>query len=69
MPFGGVKDSGVGTEGGDYSLRFYSESKNVRVEVMCYENNFFIFFFARVCTRALLETHTHPHTRLHKDTQ
>jgi aminomuconate-semialdehyde/2-hydroxymuconate-6-semialdehyde dehydrogenase len=29
--FGGVKDSGVGREGGKYSLEFYSEYKNVCV--------------------------------------
>ena len=28
-PFGGMKDSGVGREGGRYSLEFYSESRNV----------------------------------------
>jgi aminomuconate-semialdehyde/2-hydroxymuconate-6-semialdehyde dehydrogenase len=28
-PFGGVKDSGIGREGGPYSLDFYSELKNV----------------------------------------
>jgi acyl-CoA reductase-like NAD-dependent aldehyde dehydrogenase len=30
-PFGGVKDSGVGREGGRHSLDFYSEWKNVTV--------------------------------------
>lgn len=29
VPFGGVKESGVGREGGRHSLEFYSESKNV----------------------------------------
>jgi len=29
VPFGGVKDSGVGREGGRYSIDFFSESKNV----------------------------------------
>ena len=29
VPFGGVKDSGVGREGGDHSLEFFSESRNV----------------------------------------
>jgi len=29
VPFGGVKDSGVGREGGRHSLEFYSESKNI----------------------------------------
>jgi aminomuconate-semialdehyde/2-hydroxymuconate-6-semialdehyde dehydrogenase len=28
-PFGGVKESGVGREGGDWSLDFYSEVRNV----------------------------------------
>ena len=28
-PFGGMKDSGTGREGGKYSLEFYSETKNV----------------------------------------
>ena len=30
-PFGGMKDSGVGREGGRHSLEFYSEYKNVCV--------------------------------------
>jgi aminomuconate-semialdehyde/2-hydroxymuconate-6-semialdehyde dehydrogenase len=30
-PFGGIKDSGVGREGGKYSLDFYTEYKNVCV--------------------------------------
>jgi aminomuconate-semialdehyde/2-hydroxymuconate-6-semialdehyde dehydrogenase len=29
VPFGGVKDSGVGREGGKWSIEFYSEAKNV----------------------------------------
>jgi aminomuconate-semialdehyde/2-hydroxymuconate-6-semialdehyde dehydrogenase len=29
VPFGGVKDSGVGREGGQHSLRFFTEAKNV----------------------------------------
>ncbi|MCB9662858.1 MAG: aldehyde dehydrogenase [Alphaproteobacteria bacterium] len=29
VPFGGVKDSGVGREGGRWSLEFFSETKNV----------------------------------------
>ncbi len=33
VPFGGVKDSGVGREGGVHSLEFFSESKNVCVKV------------------------------------
>ncbi len=31
VPFGGVKDSGVGREGGDEALRFFTEPKNVCV--------------------------------------
>jgi hypothetical protein len=31
VPFGGMKDSGTGREGGEYSLDFYSELKNVCV--------------------------------------
>lgn len=33
VPFGGVKHSGVGREGGDYSLRFYTEDKNVCIQL------------------------------------
>lgn len=33
VPFGGVKDSGVGREGGRYSLGFYTEDKNVCVQL------------------------------------
>ena len=33
VPFGGVKDSGVGREGGDYSLSFYSTDKNVCIQL------------------------------------
>lgn len=33
VPFGGVKHSGVGREGGDYSLRFYTEDKNVCIHL------------------------------------
>lgn len=32
VPFGGVKASGLGREGGDYSIDFYTETKNVCVE-------------------------------------
>jgi aminomuconate-semialdehyde/2-hydroxymuconate-6-semialdehyde dehydrogenase len=28
-PFGGYKDSGIGREGGDHSLEFYTEQKSV----------------------------------------
>lgn len=28
-PFGGIKDSGIGRDGGDYSFEFYMETKNV----------------------------------------
>ena len=31
-PFGGVKNSGVGREGGDWSLNFFSELTNVCVK-------------------------------------
>jgi aminomuconate-semialdehyde/2-hydroxymuconate-6-semialdehyde dehydrogenase len=33
VPFGGVKDSGVGREGGFESLRFFTEAKNVCVKL------------------------------------
>ena len=33
MPFGGVKDSGVGREGGEDSLKFFTESKTVCVSL------------------------------------
>ena len=32
VPFGGVKDSGVGREGGKWSLDFFSEAMNVCVK-------------------------------------
>jgi 5-carboxymethyl-2-hydroxymuconic-semialdehyde dehydrogenase len=31
IPFGGVKDSGVGREGGRYSLDFYSDTETIHV--------------------------------------
>lgn len=33
VPFGGLKDSGVGREGGKYSLAFYTEDKNVCIQL------------------------------------
>ena len=33
VPFGGVKESGVGREGGFESLRFFTEAKNVCVKL------------------------------------
>jgi aminomuconate-semialdehyde/2-hydroxymuconate-6-semialdehyde dehydrogenase len=33
VPFGGVKASGVGREGGDFSLEFFSESRNVCIKL------------------------------------
>jgi aminomuconate-semialdehyde/2-hydroxymuconate-6-semialdehyde dehydrogenase len=33
VPFGGVKDSGVGREGGRWSLEFFSEARNVCVKL------------------------------------
>ena len=32
-PFGGTKESGVGREGGDEVLRFFTEPKNVCVAI------------------------------------
>ena len=32
VPFGGVKDSGVGREGGRWSLSFFSEAVNICVK-------------------------------------
>jgi 5-carboxymethyl-2-hydroxymuconic-semialdehyde dehydrogenase len=29
VPFGGMKQSGIGRDGGDYSFDFYMETKNV----------------------------------------
>ncbi|MHA2502084.1 MAG: aldehyde dehydrogenase [Candidatus Kariarchaeaceae archaeon] len=31
-PFGGMKQSGVGREGGDYALEFFSETKNITID-------------------------------------
>lgn len=33
VPFGGMKDSGIGREGGDYSLEFYTEEKNICLQL------------------------------------
>ena len=33
VPFGGVKNSGVGREGGRMSLEFYSESQNICIQL------------------------------------
>jgi len=33
VPFGGMKDSGVGREGGRFSLEFYSESRNICIKL------------------------------------
>ena len=33
MPFGGTKDSGVGREGAEHSLDFFTEVKTVCVQV------------------------------------
>jgi aminomuconate-semialdehyde/2-hydroxymuconate-6-semialdehyde dehydrogenase len=33
VPFGGVKDSGVGREGGWHSLDFYTEQKNICIQI------------------------------------
>jgi aminomuconate-semialdehyde/2-hydroxymuconate-6-semialdehyde dehydrogenase len=32
VPFGGVKQSGVGREGGDEAIRFFTESKTVCIK-------------------------------------
>jgi aminomuconate-semialdehyde/2-hydroxymuconate-6-semialdehyde dehydrogenase len=32
VPFGGVKDSGVGREGGKWSLSFFSEAMNICIK-------------------------------------
>ena len=33
IPFGGMKHSGFGREGGKYSLEFFTETKNVCVKI------------------------------------
>jgi aminomuconate-semialdehyde/2-hydroxymuconate-6-semialdehyde dehydrogenase len=33
VPFGGMKQSGVGREGGEEAMRFFTEPKNVCVRV------------------------------------
>jgi aminomuconate-semialdehyde/2-hydroxymuconate-6-semialdehyde dehydrogenase len=33
VPFGGMKESGVGREGGAWSLEFFSEARNVCVSL------------------------------------
>ena len=33
VPFGGMKDSGVGLEGGRYSLEFFSQSQNICIKL------------------------------------
>jgi len=33
VPFGGVKNSGVGREGGEEAIRFFTEPKNVCVKM------------------------------------
>ena len=33
VPFGGMKDSGVGREGGKHSLEFFSESRNICIKL------------------------------------
>ena len=33
VPFGGMKDSGVGREGGEEALRFFTEPKNVCIDL------------------------------------
>ncbi|UCE32457.1 MAG: aldehyde dehydrogenase family protein, partial [Burkholderiales bacterium] len=32
-PFGGMKSSGIGRDGGDYSFDFYMETKNVALSL------------------------------------
>ena len=33
MPFGGIKQSGIGIEGGEHSLDFFSHTKTVSVKI------------------------------------
>ena len=33
VPFGGIKESGVGREGGDNSMAFFSEARNVCIKL------------------------------------
>jgi 5-carboxymethyl-2-hydroxymuconic-semialdehyde dehydrogenase len=32
-PFGGMKASGIGRDGGDYSFDFYMETKNIAISL------------------------------------
>ena len=32
-PFGGMKQSGIGREGGEYSLEFYTETRNICIKL------------------------------------
>jgi 5-carboxymethyl-2-hydroxymuconic-semialdehyde dehydrogenase len=32
-PFGGMKRSGIGRDGGDYSFEFYMENKNISISL------------------------------------
>ena len=36
VPFGGLKNSGLGREGGMHSLRFFSEDKNIYIDLSIY---------------------------------
>ena len=38
IPFGGMKESGVGREGGYYSLDFFTETKNVCIKIQTEDN-------------------------------